>query len=135
MKHELQIQFPQEIKSVYYQKDNEKPANSKTNLYIEFNSPLSKTILLDKVHFDKQSVQIEEINSSKFVAHFKNNNIISDLILDADAEKEYGNKAPVIKKTDFDLKSDEAILEYRENDKIHYFKITDLIEKNQTLIK
>lgn len=129
MKHELQIQFPQEIKSVYYQKDNEEPANSKTNLYIEFNSPLSKTILLDKVHFDKQSVQIEEINSSKFVAHFKNNNIISDLILDADAEKEYGNKAPVIKKTDFDLKSDEAILEYRENDKIHYFKITDIIEK------
>ena len=129
MKHELQSQFPQEIKSVYYQKDIKEPANSKTNLYIEFNSPLAKTILLDKVHFDKQSVKIEQLNSSRFVAHFKNNNSISDLILDNDATKEYGNKAPVIIKSDFDLKPDEAILEYRKNGKVQYFKITKLLEK------
>ena len=129
MKQELQPEFPQEIQSVFYQKKSGTNGENQLHLYIEFKNPLSETIKLEKVYYSNQKVTIEKITNKTYEAHFKEINKTTDLILDADAEKEYGNKAPVLQKSTFDLKDDEAVLEYKNKNKTQYFKITNLIEK------
>lgn len=129
MKQELQPEFLQEIKSVFYQKKSGASGENQIHLYIEFKIPLPQTIKLEKVYYSNQKAAIVETTKTTFEAHFKEINAITDLILDADAKKEYGNKVPVLKKSTFDLKDDEAVLEYKNNNKTQYFKITNLIEK------
>jgi len=129
MKQELQPEFPQEIKSVFYQKKNGASGENQIHLYIEFKNPLPETIKLEKVYFSNQKAAIVETTKTAFEAHFDETNAATDLILDADAKKEYGNKAPVLKKPTFDLTDDEAVLEYKNNNKTQYFKITNLAEK------
>ena len=129
MKQELQSEFPQEIQAVFYQKGELSNQEQGIQLYIEFKKPLVSTIELEKVYFHNQSAAADEITTSTFVAHFKNRNKKLDLILDANPAKEYGNKAPVLEKSKFDLKSNEAVLEYKYNNKTQFFKITNLEEK------
>ena len=129
MKQELQSEFPQEIQSIFYLKGELSNQEEGIHLYIEFKEPLLSTIKLEKIYFHNQSAAVNEITTSTFVAHFKDRNKKQDLILDANPAKEYGNKAPVLEKSQFDLKSDEAILEYKNNSKTQFFKITNLIEK------
>ena len=126
IKQELQMEFPQEIQSVFYQKNIEK---STIQFCIEFQIPLAKTIHLKKVYFHNQQAVIEAINTNKFVAHFTANSKKVDLILDSDSTKEYANKPPVTAKSKFELKSNEAVLEYQINNKTNYFKITNVIER------
>jgi hypothetical protein len=52
-----------------------------------------------------------------------------DLIMDKNPAKEYGNKAPVVSKSKFDLKSNEAILEYKKDSKTLFYKILNVQEK------
>ncbi len=131
MKQEFQTEFPQEIKSVYFQKwiGGQEETGSATDFYIEFKKPLSKEIKLDKIYFRNQETNFEEVTKNTFVAHFPPKNIIPDLILDSDSLKEYGNKAPVIIKPKFDLKPNEAVLEYTKNNKTQFFKISNPKEK------
>jgi hypothetical protein len=125
MKQELQTQFPQEIKSVYFQKwiGGQEGTGSGTDFYIEFKNPLNKEISLEKIYFRNQEATLEEITKNKFVAHFYQKNINHDLIQDSDSLKEYGNKAPIMIKPKFDLKPNVALLEYTENKKTLFFKI------------
>ena len=124
MKQELQNEFPQEIKSVFYQK-----LENRIHFYIEFKNPIAKTIQLEKIYFHNQIATVEEMTQNTFVAHFKESNKKEDLILDANPAKEYGNKAPVLEKSKFDLKPNEAVLEYKNNNKTQFFKIANAIEK------
>jgi hypothetical protein len=48
-----------------------------------------------------------------FFVAFSSNPTNPDLILHKDRLKEYGNQAPVIRRPKFDLKSTEALLEYK----------------------
>jgi hypothetical protein len=125
MKQELQTKFPQEIKSVYFQKwiGGQEETGNGINFYIEFKKRLSKEIKLDKIYFRNQETNLKEVSKNIFVAHFYKKNINQDLILDSDSLKEYGNKAPVIIKPKLDLNPNEALLEYTENDKTLFFKI------------
>ncbi|MBP6182367.1 hypothetical protein [Flavobacterium sp.] len=125
MKQELQTKFPQEIKSVYFQKwiGGQQETGSGIDFYIEFKKPLSKEIKLNKIYFRNSETNFEEVSKNTFVAHFYQKNINQDLILDNDSLKEYGNKAPVIIKPKFDLNPNEALLEYTENHKTIFFKI------------
>ena len=129
MKQELQSEFPQEIKSVYYQKVVGNSQDKAILFYIEFKKPLAPTIKLDKIYFHSQLATVNEIDKNTFEAYFKGINNNEDLILDINPAKEYGNKAPVIEKSKFDLKPNEAVLEYKKNKKTQFFKITNLIEK------
>ena len=129
MKQRLQTEFPQEIKSVFYQKDTISNQDEKTHLYIEFIKPLASPIKLEKIYFQNQTAVVVQVTSSTFVAHFKEQDKNQDLILDSNPAKEYGNKAPIIAKSTFDLKRDEAVLEYKNNNKTQFFKITNIIEK------
>ena len=129
MKQELQSDFPQEMQAVYYQKGAISNNEDGIHFYIEFKKPLASTIKLEKIYFLNQSASVNEINTNNYVAHFKDRNKKQDLILDSNPANEYGNKAPVIEKSEFDLKPNEAVLEYKNNNKTRFFKITNLIEK------
>lgn len=129
MKQELQNEFPQEIKSVFYQKVEKGNQEYGIHFYIVFKKPLAETIELKKIYFHNQTARVVKITNTTFVAHFKENNKKEDLILDLNPVKEYGNKAPVLEKSKFDLKNKEAVLEYKNDNKRQFFKIANPIEK------
>ena len=129
MKQEFQAEFPQEIQAVFYQKGQLSNQQQGIQFYIEFKKPLVSTIMLEKIYFHNQIATIEEMTQNTFVAHFKESNKKEDLILDANPAKEYGNKAPALEKSKFDLKPNEAVLEYKNNNKTQFFKIANAIEK------
>ena len=99
------------------------------NFYIEFKKPLAATIKLEKIHFHNQESPVQEITKNVFVAHFYQSNKKEDLILDINPAKEYGNKPPVIQKTKLNLKPNEAVLEYKHDNKTFFYKISNVLEK------
>ncbi|RKS94863.1 hypothetical protein BC952_0492 [Flavobacterium limicola] len=129
MKQEFQTEFPQEIQSVFYEKMKKGTERSVINFYIEFKNPLSANIKLEKIYFHNQESPVQEITKNVFVAHFYQSNKKEDLILDVNPAKEYGNKAPVVSKSKFDLKPNEAILEYSKDSKTLFYKILNVQEK------
>ena len=129
MKQEFQTEFPQEIQSVFYQKIKKGSESSVINFYIEFKNPLSANIKLEKIYFHNQESLVQEITPKDFKSTFLQSNKKEDLIMDKNPAKEYGNKAPVIQKTKFDLKPNEAVLEYKKDDETQFFIIKNLIEK------
>ena len=129
MKQEFQTEFPQEIQSVFYQKIKKGTESSVINFYIEFKNPLSADIKLEKIYFHNQESLVQEITPKDFKSTFLQSNKKEDLIMDKKPAKEYGNRAPVIEKSKFDLKPNEAVLEYKKDDKTQFFKITNVIEK------
>ena len=129
MKQEFQTEFPQEIQSVFYQKEKKGIEITGNHFYIEFKKPLAATIKLEKIYFHNQESLVQEITKNVFVAHFYQSNKKEDLILDVNPAKEYGNKAPVIQKSKFDLKPNEAVLEYKHDNKIFFYKISNVPEK------
>lgn len=129
MKHELQTEFPQEIQSVFYQKVKKGTESSVINFYIEFKKPLAANIKLEKIYFHYQESPIQEITPKDFKSSFLQSNKKEDLIMDKNPAKEYGNKAPVVQKSKFDLKSNEAVLEYTKDGKTLFYKIANVLEK------
>ena len=129
MKKEFQTEFPQEIQSAFYQKMKDGIDSGGTYFYIEFKKPLAANIKLEKIYFLNQESAVQEITPKDFESTFLQSNKKEDLIMDKNPAKEYGNKAPVIQKTKFDLKPNEAVLEYKKDDETQFFKITNLIEK------
>ncbi len=127
----VQNKFPQEIEAVYFQKwlPGLKNMSSGTNFYIKFKTPLSKNIQLQKVHLQGQEAKLEQEDQTTLVAHFYQKSNHKDLNLNGDSEKEYGNQIPESTKSKFKLKPDEAILEYKWNNKKTYFIITNIKEK------
>jgi hypothetical protein len=129
--HQRQIDFIQEIAEVYYEiqaVENEAEAIS-IYFHIELKEPLSEEIRLQKVYFRNQEALIEKKSDKKYTAHFAQAALMQDLILDSDGKKEYGNKAPTIVKPKFELKIDEAILEYKKNNETIFFTLREIIEK------
>lgn len=129
MKQEFQTEFPQEIQSVFYHKEKNGTKSSVINFYIEFKNPLSANIKLEKIYFHNQESPVQEITPKDFKSSFLQSNKEEDFIMDSNPAKEYGNKAPVILKSKFDLKPNEAVLEYKQDNKTQFFKITNLKEK------
>ena len=129
MKQELQTEFPQEIQSVFYQKVKKGTESSGTHFYIEFKKPLAANIKLEKIYFHNQESLVKEITPKDFTAYFFQSSKKEDLILDSNPAKEYGNKAPVIQKSKFDLKSNEAVLQYKQDNKTLFYKISNVREK------
>ena len=129
MKQEFQTEFPQEIQSVFYQKIKKGSESSVINFYIEFKNPLSANIKLEKIYFHNQESLVQEITPKDFKSTFLQSNKKEDLIMDKNPAKEYGNKAPVVSKSKFDLKPNEAVLEYKKDSKALFYKILNVQEK------
>lgn len=129
MKQELQMKFPQEIQAAFYQKEKKGTESSVINFYIEFKNPLSANIKLEKIYFHNQESLVQEITPKDFKSTFLQSNKKEDLIMDKNPTKEYGNKAPVVSKSKFDLKLNEAVLEYKKDSKTLFYKILNVPEK------
>ncbi len=57
-----------------------------------------------------------------------------DMVMHADSTKEVGNQPPKLSKKDknafpFELKADEAVLSFMEDEKVKYYKVTGIKEK------
>jgi hypothetical protein len=127
----IQVNFPQEMAAVYYQKRSMDADQSKMtmDLYIEFAAVLANEIQLQKVYFNNQEAVLDKVDEKKYVAHFLPLPYKHDLIFDRDSSKEYGNKAPIILQSKFKLKRDEALLEYTKNNETFFVKFAAIKEK------
>lgn len=130
-KQHNQMDFPQEIADAYFQEwiGGQVPSGRGVDFYIKFKKPLPKDIVLENIYFQNQKTVLETEDNQSFVAHFYQLATKHDLILDSDPLKEYGNKAPVITKPKFDLKRNEAVIEYKKANKIFYYKMLSVKEK------
>ena len=122
--------FPQKIAAVYYQKwvGGIKGAGGGIHFHIKFKKPLLATIQLKKIYFQQQEATVQKESEGVYVAHFRKKPKSDDLILDANPATEYGNEPLIIAKPKFDIKPNEAILEYTENNKKMFFKIKKIKE-------
>jgi len=130
-KNNTQTDFPQKPSAVYFQKwiGGRPETGGGTHFYIEFAKPLSKAIQLKKVYFQQQEAAIEKVDDKKYVANFISPDQKSDLIMNGETSQEYGNKAPEMQQPKFDLKPDEAVIEYTYKQKKRFYKISNIKEK------
>jgi len=122
----LQNHAPFEIDEVYYQE-----SNSDINVYISLRSN-PNNIILDSIYFHGKKAKLELQNELLAMGHFKTApNKKEDIIMSSEPYAEYGNKIPKLpEKSTFALKENECVVSYKEDNKINYFKIANVIKKN-----
>lgn len=120
-KETFQSQFPVPILEFFYEEKG-----NQTLFIIECKKEVPQEIRFQKLYFRNKESQIEMISNRKVKAVFSKPNII----LDENPEKEFGNQPPNISQPRFQLKASEALVEYKENRKIKYFKLTNVNEKS-----
>lgn len=120
----LQNKLPFEIHEAYYQE-----SNSGTNVYISIKSN-PNNIILDSIYFKGKQVKLGQENNL-FVGRFASSIIQKqDIIMSNEPYAEYGNKVPKLpEKLPFELKDNECVLSYKEDNSIKYFKIKNVIQK------
>lgn len=127
--------FSQKIQETYIQKwfSGVRGGGSGTNFYIKFKRPLSETIQLEKIHFQKQQVKLHFRGDNLYTAHFISNINREGNDLESNSSSQYVVKPINITKQNlnfkFVLKDNEAVLEYIENNKTKFFKIKKIKEK------
>lgn len=133
-KAKFELCFPQKIKEVYYKKwvGGIKGAGGGINFYLEFKKPLSAKIQLQKIYFQKKEGKIQLRSKNVYVAYFrikpsKEDEIIENNTQNVNTTKPQ-NPEPIAPKFRFDLKENEAVLEYLENHKTKFFKIKNIKE-------
>jgi len=122
----FQDKMPLEIGEVYY-----KNLETGYQIYIPIkNNP--NNISIDSIYFKGQKTKLEASNDNLYIGHFKT--VISksqDIIMSSDPIEEYGNKVPELpKKIPFDLNDEECVISYLNGNKVNYFKIHNIIEKD-----
>jgi len=134
-KKEMSTELPQAIEDVYFQKwiGGQELSGSGTNFHLEFKNKLPQNTYLVKVYFQNQEADFDKENETTYVAHLYGKPVNSDIILDSNSDKEYGNQLPDDKRTTpdfpYDLKPTEAVLEFHINNKATQVKIANIQEK------
>ncbi|WP_242203372.1 hypothetical protein [Aestuariivivens insulae] len=116
---------------VYYQTwvAGVKDAGSGINLYIPIKSK-PDNIVMDSVYFKGKRAKLEQSNPKLYIARFSNTLNKPDIVMSNAPYAEYGNKVPRLKQhTPFELKDNECILSYVENNKKKYYRISGIIKK------
>ncbi len=121
----LQNESPFEIGEAYYQE-----SNTDINVYIPIKSNPNNTIL-DSVYFQGKKTKLELESASLAVGRFKTESTQKqDIIMSNKPYAEYGNKIPKLsEKSPFELKENECVVSYKEENKFKYFKIKNVIQK------
>lgn len=128
---EVKTNLPWETESVYFQRwiGGQEKTGTGINFYLKFYEQFPPNFHLKKVYFRNQEANFIKENEITFVARFYQKPINSDIILDGNTSNEYSNNPPEIIKSKFDLKDNEAILEFEKDNKIQFFKINSVKEK------
>ena len=123
---ELQQRSPAEFDQSYF--------SSTTNslqLFIPVKAIQLNRISLDSVYFRgmKSPLELDSDNTGVYTAYFNTGN--KDLIMSSDPAEEYANKMPQMPvKAPFELKEDEAVVLFKDNNKMKYYKITGIKERS-----
>lgn len=122
----FQTKFPQEFALVYSEHwtGGVRGAGGGIHFYMEFKKPLTSDILLEKVYFQDLEAKVQRKSQTVFEANFTQQYKDPDLISEDD-----GNQASGIVKPKFELEENQAVLEYKENNKTMFFKINNIKEK------
>lgn len=122
---DLQERAPAQFNEIYY------TYNSNG---IELNIPVSsiqdQRISLDAVYFHgmKSPLKQSEEKPNLYVANFRMGS--GDMVMHEDPKEEYGNKPPQLpEESPFSIDEDEAILVFTQDEKIKYYKLTGIVEK------
>jgi len=124
--HQLQKEAPFKIKEATYQEwvagVKGGGAGITISLFIADFDP--SKIKIDSIYFRNHKEALSK-RSENYVANIKTDlNNRKDVILHKNAQNEYGNQAPVAKKTiPFNLSNKEAVISFTENNRVKYIKI------------
>lgn len=121
--------FPQEFKSVYFQKwiGGQALTGTGTNFFIEFKKPLSKKIKPQKIYFQNQEAVCQKLNDTLVAAYFFQKPNKQDLLLNNNTSDKDEKTLP--KKPKYTLLPNEAVIEYTLKGKNLFFKIINIKEK------
>jgi hypothetical protein len=117
-KESLKVTFPQEILSISFEKwtGGRSEAGSGTTITIEFKKPLQKNIHLEKIYFQNQETEIIQENETKYRASFHSNALYRE------------HHSSVAASKIFNLKDNEAVIEYQNNNKTYFYKCSNIKE-------
>lgn len=103
---------------------------------VEIHLEDASEVIFVALYFQGKRTKVEVSQIEKFtriIAHFSTSKRKNrTLILDADATKELENTLPSLEEFPFQLKENEAMLSYKNDNKIVYFKIEN-IKKTQSI--
>lgn len=99
------------------------------NLFIPITA--GKEIELDSAYFRGNIVKLEKVKRDSYLVYigrFKNTSLSNrDIIMHSDPKKEVGNVPPLPKKKmPFELKENEAVISFIENNKEKYYKLKNI---------
>ncbi|MFO7720241.1 MAG: hypothetical protein R6W85_07360 [Gillisia sp.] len=124
---DLQERSPAQFDQPYF--------TSNTNsleLFIPVKAIQPNRISLDSVYFRgmKSPLELDSAKTGVYMAYFSTGN--KDLIMSSDPAEEYANMMPQMPvKVPFELKEDEAVVVFKENNKRKYYKITGIKERSK----
>lgn len=119
-KETFQHKFPIPFSEYYYT-----ISDNQTHFVIQFEQPIPDEIELQQLFFRNQNVNIKSLSKVKFEAVFVN----SDLILDADSNQESVNQPPINQSKSFQLKPNQAVLEYKQKGITKQYLLSNVEEK------
>ncbi|GAA4309910.1 hypothetical protein GCM10023115_35070 [Pontixanthobacter gangjinensis] len=122
---DLQERAPAQFNEVYYTYNS-----NGIQLYVPVASIQDQRVSLDAVYFHgmKSPLKKSEERANLYVANFRMGT--GEMVMDADPEKEYGNKPPQLKEeSPYAIDDDEAILVFTQDEKTKYYKLTGIVEK------
>ncbi|MSP84338.1 MAG: hypothetical protein EXR18_00715 [Flavobacteriaceae bacterium] len=110
--------FTQEIASISFEKwtGGRRETGSGTKVSIKFNKPLQKNIHLKKIYFQNQETEILKENETKYSASFHSNALYQEYHSSDIASK------------NFNLKDNEAVIEYQNHNKTYFYKCSNIKE-------
>ena len=120
--------LPFEITAVVYENwIGGQPGIRGTNVKINYIK--NTDFQFDSIYFRNKvaKLQTKKATSGKLViGYFNTSTRQNDFVLDANPTKELNNPVPLIKKFPFELKENEAVISYKINGKLAYYKIKSL---------
>lgn len=119
--------IPFETQEVYFQKwiGGQELTGSGINFYLKFSEPFSANFLLKKVYFQGKEASFQKIDATTFTATFyqRPNNQLDG------SENETSKTTVTIPNFVLDLNPNEAIVVMEQDNKVAYFKISNIKEK------
>lgn len=124
--------IPLNFNQVYFQKwvGGIQESGYGLNIFIPINKNDTSSIVLDSVYFRGKSSKLEFMpTNNTYVGRFKTLPQ-QDIILSNDVREEYKNKLPKQQNdTNFSINDNECVVSYLLENKMHFFKIKNIIEK------
>ena len=115
------------IKNSYYQNwvAGVKEGGSGLNIYITIDN-ISEGVILKEFYFQGNIFEVKSSKNSVFVGYYKNETD-KDFIMDSNSTKETANIPPT--RFPFKLENNEAVLSYEHYNKMYYYEISNIEEK------